>query len=112
MREDSPKRIGTCRVQLTPNSLAVVWRVCDNSNDSFFVQFLANDVPYWTTLVSAGNASQTLRKKCGNSVVTFRKRLKVNMLAQGSIMTLFASGKINDSGTVYTLIGKLIYRAE
>lgn len=93
---------------LTPNSQAVTSTTGDPSQDTT-VKFETQRVPYWTALVSNGNTQVVLEKDVGSSVVTFKRGLTVQFLAQSQgqyIVT--ATGEIADGGSTYQLTGKFL----
>ncbi len=93
---------------LTPNSKAVTSATGGSGQDTI-IQFLTQEVPYWTAMLSNSNTSVVLNKNTGNSVVTFKKGLTVTFIAQAAgeyIVTV--DGKIIDGGTKYKLQGKFL----
>ena len=93
---------------LTPNSKAQTSATGDAGQDTT-VQFLSNDVIYWTAMVSNSNLSVSLAADRGNDVVTFKAGLTVKFLPQsGGEYIVTVDGNIIDSGSEYQLTGKYL----
>jgi hypothetical protein len=92
---------------LTPNSNAVTVASGDR-NDTTNCSFLYNNIiPYWGPQVSSSNTTATLGIDIGNGVVTFKKGLTVQYVAQtGGYYTVVVTGDIVDSLSLYSLTGK------
>jgi hypothetical protein len=92
---------------LTPNSNTVTVASGDR-NDTTNCSFLYNNIiPYWGPQVSSANTSITLGQDIGNGVVTFKKGLTVQYVAQtGGYYTLLVTGEIVDSMSLYTITGR------
>lgn len=92
---------------LTPNSNAVTVASGD-SNDTTNASFFYNNIiPYWSPQVSSSNTSVTLGADVGNGVVTFKKGLMVNYVAQqGGVYTVVVTGEIVDGNSSYQITGK------
>jgi len=92
---------------LTPNSNAVTVP-SGNQNDDTQISFMYNNmIPYWAPSVSSAFTTVTNDKDRGNAVVTFMEGLTVEYLPlAGGYYTVIVTGKIRDSGSVYTVTGK------
>jgi len=97
----------TTNTPLTPNSNAKA-SASGDANDDTQIQFLYNNtIVYWSPSVSSAFTEVTNDRDRGNAVVTFKKGLKVEYLAQaGGMYTVTVTGVIVDSGSPYHLTGK------
>ncbi len=94
---------------LTPNSNALTKASGDVNNDTWVYFQVEAKSTYWTVLLSAANTRVRNAQDRGNDLVTFRKGLEVDYLAQaGGSYSIQVSGRILDDGTNYRLTGKIL----
>ena len=92
---------------LVPNGNAVTVP-SGNQNDDTQISFMYNNmIPYWAPAVSSSFTTVENDRDRGNAVVTFMKGLTVEYLPlAGGYYTVTVTGKIKDSGSIYTVSGK------
>ena len=98
---------------LTPNSNCSVTGTGDVNNTATVVFMSPKNETHWGTLtVSQGSPAASLNQDCGNGIVIFKKGLQAQLLAQGDTgFNVLLTGKIQDTGAVYTFNGMIIYIA-
>ncbi|MBB4952055.1 hypothetical protein H4S14_000097 [Agrobacterium vitis] len=98
----------TQTTQITPNSFTVASSL-NNANNALTIAFQTGNVTYWTAQLSTANVNVMLSANRGNAVVTFRRGLSLQLIANGSAgFNIFLTGVVSDDGTEYSLTGAFL----